>query len=69
MPIKHLKDKKILDINGFLIHLEIYDSCIVIKDQLGNSMKITKKSPQSIVLNSCLTEQAFRQPGLSAEIR
>ena len=44
------KDKKILDMNGFPLHLEIYDSSIVIRDEYGNSMRITKKSPQSIVL-------------------
>ena len=51
MDIKQLKDKKILDMNGFLLHLEIYDDEIRIKDDYLNSMSITKKSLQSIVLN------------------
>jgi len=50
MAIKHLKDKKILDMNGFLLHLEIYDNEIIIKDEYLNSMRITKKNLQSIVL-------------------
>ena len=51
VDIKQLKDKKILDMNGFLLHLEIYDNEIRIKDDYLNSMRITKKSPKSIVLN------------------
>ena len=51
MAIKQLKDKKILDMNGFLLYLEIYDSRIVIKDEFGNSMNITKKSRLSILLD------------------
>jgi len=50
MVNKQPLDKKILDMNGFPLHLEIYDSRIVIKDEHGNSMRIEKKSPQSIVL-------------------
>ena len=50
MTKKQPLDKKILNMNGFPLYLEIYDSRIVIKDEHGNSMRITKKSPQSIVL-------------------
>ncbi len=50
MAIKQLKDEKILDMNGFLLYLEIYDNEIRIKDDYLNSMKITKKSAKSIVL-------------------
>jgi hypothetical protein len=50
MAIKQLKDEKILDMNGFLLYLEIYDNEIRIKDDYLNSMKITKKSVKSIVL-------------------
>jgi len=42
--------RKILDMNGFPLYLEIYDNEIRIKDDNLNSMRITKKSPQSIVL-------------------
>jgi len=48
---KRPKDKKIFEINGFPIHLEISDSEIIINDEYGNSMRITKKSQLSIVLN------------------
>ena len=51
MSEERLKDKKILEINGFPMYLEIYDSEIIIKDEESNSMRITKKSQQSIVLN------------------
>jgi hypothetical protein len=44
-------DKKILDMNGFPLYLEIYDNEIRIKDDYLNSMRVTKKSLQSIVLN------------------
>ena len=44
-------DKKTLEINGFPIHLELYDSEIIIKDENGNNMRISKKKRQSIVLN------------------
>jgi hypothetical protein len=50
MSKKKPKDKKILDMNGFLLYLEIYDNEIRIKDEYRNSMRITKKSLQSIVL-------------------
>ena len=44
-------DTKILEINGFLIHLELYNSEIIVKDENGNSMKITKNNNLSIILN------------------
>jgi hypothetical protein len=45
------KDKKILDMNSFPLHLEIYESEIIIKDENLNKMRITKRSEKSIVLN------------------
>ena len=45
------KDKKTLEINGFPLYLEISDSEIVIEDENNNSVRVTKKSRQSIVLN------------------
>jgi hypothetical protein len=45
-----LKDRKILEINNFPIHLEIYNSEIIIKDENDNSIRITKKNNQSIIL-------------------
>ena len=51
MSKERLKDKKTLEINGFPMHLEIYDSEIIVKDENNNNMRITKKSRQSIVLN------------------
>ena len=51
MAIKQLKDKKILDMNGFILHLEIFDNEIRIRDDYLNRMRISKKSPKSIVLN------------------
>lgn len=44
-------DKKILDMNGFSLYLEIYDDEIRIKDDFLNKMRITKKSQKSIVLD------------------
>jgi len=51
MSKKRLKDKKILDMNGFPLHLEIYDSEIIVKDDHLNVMRITKRNKNSIVLN------------------
>jgi len=51
MTRKRPKDKKIWTINGFPIQLEQYDSVIIVKDQNGNSMGITKERQQSIVLD------------------
>ena len=65
MPKERLKDKKILEINGFPIHLEIYDSVIIIKDQKGNSMRITKKRRQSIVLDLNGLFTSGKKPTLS----
>ena len=50
MAKKQPKEKKILDINGFLLHLDIYDNEIRIKDEYLNNMRISKKNLQSIVL-------------------
>ena len=51
MTSKRPKDKKIWTVNGFPIHLELYDSEIIVKDENDNIMRITKQGPQSIVLN------------------
>ena len=51
MPGKRPIDLKIWEINGFPIHLEHYDSEVIIKDENGNSMKISKKNKLSIILN------------------
>lgn len=48
---KILKDQRIWDVNGFSINLEYYDSWIVMKDENGNSMRITKKEPLKLILN------------------
>ena len=50
MTKKQPLDKKILNMNGFSLYLEIFDNEIRIKDDYLNSMKITKKSLKSIVL-------------------
>jgi len=46
-----LKDKKTVKINGFSIHIEYNDSMIIIKDDYGNKMKITKKDQIFLLLN------------------
>ena len=51
MTQKKPRDTKTLDTNGFRIHIELYDSMIIIKDESGNSMSITKKEPLSLILN------------------
>ena len=51
MSSKILKDVKIWEIDGFAIHLEHYDSEIIIKDENGNSMRISKKDKLSIILD------------------
>jgi len=50
VPRKRPKDKKIWEINGFPIHLELYDSEIIVKDENDNIMRITKEGQQSIGL-------------------
>ena len=45
-----LKDMKTWKINGFPIHLEQYDTVLVVKDENGNSLGITKDKQNSIVL-------------------
>ena len=44
-------DVKTWKINDFLIYLEYYDSEIIVKDENGNSMSISKKNHLSIILN------------------
>jgi len=51
MPSKILRDVNIWKINGFQIHIERYDSKLIIKDEYGNSLKISKKDPLFILLN------------------
>ena len=51
MPSKIPIDVKTLKINGFLIYIEYYDSEIIVKDENGNSMSISKKNNLSIILN------------------
>ena len=50
MSSKILKDAKIWDVNGFPIHVEIYDSELIVKDEDGNIMRISKKNRLSIIL-------------------
>jgi hypothetical protein len=51
MSSKTSRDVKIWKINGFQIHIERYDSKFIIKDEYGNSIKISKKDPLFILLN------------------
>jgi len=51
MPKNSLIDKKTWAINGFPIHLEQYDTILVVKDENGNCIGITKDKQQSIVLD------------------
>ena len=51
MSDRLLIDKQIWEINGFPIHVELYDSKINIKDENGNSMRISKKNHISVILN------------------
>jgi hypothetical protein len=51
MADKKPRDVKIWVINGFTIHLEQYGSVIIIKDEYGNSMNISKKNQLSVILN------------------
>ncbi len=51
MTSKTLLDVKTWEINGYLIHLEHYDSEIIVKDENGNRIKISKKEPLSIILD------------------
>ena len=51
-----MKDKrpiyeKIWEINGHPIHIEKYDSIIIVSDENGNSMEISKSKNQSIILS------------------
>ena len=48
---KEPKENKTIDMNGFPLHLEIYDSEIIIKDKYCNSILISKSDKNSIVLN------------------
>jgi len=51
MPSKIFKEVKIWKVNGYSIHVELYDSELIVKDENGNRMMITKKEPLSIFLN------------------
>jgi len=51
MTSKLSKDVRRWKINNFLIHLELYDSEIIIKDECGNSMNISKQNRGSLILD------------------
>lgn len=51
MPSKIIKDVKIWNINGFPIHLEYYDSELIVKDENGNILRLSKKDDLSIILD------------------
>ena len=51
MSTKILKDVKIWKISDFPIHVELYDSELIIKDENGNELKIRKKDQNKIILN------------------
>lgn len=51
MEQKKLRYKKIWEINGFRIHIEFYDSKIVLKDEYGNILNISKKNRLPLILN------------------
>jgi hypothetical protein len=51
MPNKPLGNVKRWEINGFPMDIEFYDSEIIIKDEYGNSIRISKKNRLSIILN------------------
>jgi len=48
---KILKDVKIWKISDYPIHIEYYDSELIIKDENGNVMRISKKEPLSMIIN------------------
>jgi hypothetical protein len=43
MTCKKPRDVKSWEINGFKLHIEQYDSKIIIKDEFGNKINISKK--------------------------
>ena len=51
MPNKTQIDMKIWEINGYPINLEHYHSEVIIKDENGNSMRISKNNQLSIILD------------------
>ena len=51
MPSKIIKDVKIWTINDFPIHVEYNDSEIIISDEEGNTIKVSKKDKISIILD------------------
>ena len=51
MTSKILKDVKIWKISDYPIHIEYYDSELIIKDENGNVMRISKKEPLSMIIN------------------
>ena len=51
MPSKIPVETKRWDINRYSISLEFYDSMIIIQDENGNKIKVSKKEPLSIVLD------------------
>ena len=51
MPNKMPINVKTWKINGFPIHLEHYDSEVIIKDENGNRIRISKENQLCIILN------------------
>ena len=51
MSKEKTKDKKTWKINGFLIHVEQYDSVMIVKDENGNNIRFSKQDKQPVVLN------------------
>ena len=51
MSKEKTKDKKTWKINGFLIHVEQYDSVMIVKDENCNNIRISKQDKQPVVLN------------------
>jgi hypothetical protein len=51
MSGKILKDNMIWKVNGFQFYIEPFESELIIKDEYGNSIKISKKDPLFVLLN------------------
>jgi len=51
MSSKTTVETKRWDINGYTINLELYDSMIIIQDENGNKIKVSKKEPLKLILD------------------
>lgn len=51
MTSKTPRDVKSWKINSYPLHIELYDSEIIIKDECGNSMNISKQDRLSLIVN------------------